>query len=154
MLDPITAVAAASKAWALVQTAIAANSAIEDTFEIVSRWQESASDVLYLSQKAQSSNPFKKVVFAKSAEAEAVQIFAAKKKIEAQRRELIVMLNYAYGKQGVEEYRQCVREVNERRQREIYAKEEAKDAAVKTIGIAVLGSVALGLIYFIISVAT
>ena len=99
MLDPITAVAAASKAWALVQTAIAANSAIEDTFEIVSRWQESASDVLYLSQKAQSSNPFKKVVFAKSAEAEATQIFAAKKKIEAQRRELIVMLNYAYGKQ-------------------------------------------------------
>ena len=51
MVDPITAVAAATKAWAGVQAFIEAGKSIEDTFSVVARWQGHASDVLYASQR-------------------------------------------------------------------------------------------------------
>ena len=35
----------------------------------------------------------------------------------------------------VAEYRQCVKDVTEQRQREVYAQQEAKDAAVKQRGL-------------------
>ena len=156
MVDPITAVAAATKAWAGVQAFIQAGKSIEDTFSVVARWQGHASDVLYASQRQEKKrNPFKKLVFAGSAEAEAAQVFAAKKKIETQRKELITLLNMAYGKEGVEEYRQCVEEITEQRQREVYAQQEAKEAAVMSIWILILSVLAGCLIYFIfISVTT
>ncbi len=156
MVDPITAVAAATKAWAGVQAFIQAGKSIEDTFSVVARWQGHASDVLYASQRQEKKrNPFKKLVFAGSVEAEAAQVFAAKKKIETQRKELITLLNMAYGKEGVEEYRQCVKEITEQRQREVYAQQEAKEAAVMSIWILVLSVLAGCLIYFIfISVTT
>ena len=156
MVDPITAVAAATKAWAGVQAFIQAGKSIEDTFSVVARWQGHASDVLYASQRQEKKrNPFKKLVFAGSVEAEAAQVFAAKKKIETQRKELITLLNMAYGKEGVEEYRQCVKEITEQRQREVYAQQEAKEAAVMSIWILLLSVLAGCLIYFIfISVTT
>ena len=156
MVDPITAVAAATKAWAGVQAFIQAGKSIEDTFSVVARWQGHASDVLYASQRQEKKrNPFKKLVFAGSVEAEAAQVFAAKKKIETQRKELITLLNMAYGKEGVEEYRQCVKEITEQRQREVYAQQEAKEAAVMSIWILILSVLAGCLIYFIfISVTT
>ena len=126
MIDPITAAAAAT-------------------------WQGHASDVLYASQRHQKrTNPFKAIVFSGSVEAEAAQMFAAKKRIEQQRKELITLLQYAYGNEGVAEYRQCVKDVTEQRQREVYAQQEAKDAAVKSIWIVILLGVAGGLISVIV----
>ena len=71
--------------------------------------------------------------------------------MEQQRRELITLLQYAYGNEGVAEYRQCVREVTEQRQREVYAQQEAKDNLVKSFWIAVLVGVAAYLIYIIVN---
>ena len=53
MVDPITAVAAATKAYAGVRAFIEAGKSIEDTFQVVARWQGHASDVLYESQRHQ-----------------------------------------------------------------------------------------------------
>lgn len=151
MVDPVTAVAAATKAWAGVQAFIAAGKSIEDTFTVVAKWQSHASDVLYASNKQTKVNPFKKIVFSGSVEAEAAATFAAKKKVESQRKELISLLNMAYGKEGVEEYRRIVKEVTDERQRLVYAQLEAKDALVKSFWIGVLTFVAGVLIWFIIS---
>ena len=107
MIDPITAAAAATKAYAGVKAFIEAGKSIEDTFQVVARWQGHASDVLYASQRHQKQkNPLKTLVFADSIEAEAAQMFAAKKRVEQQRKELITLLKYAYGNEGVAEYRQ------------------------------------------------
>lgn len=152
MIDPITAAAAATKAYAGVKAFIEAGKSIEDTFQAVSRWQGHCSDVLYASQSHKKrTNPLKSVVFSSSIEAEAAQIYAAKKRVEQQRRELITLLQYAYGNEGVAEYRQCVREVTEQRQREVYAQQEAKDNLVKSFWIAVLVGVAAYLIYIIVN---
>ena len=155
MIDPISAVAAASQAYAGVRAFIEAGKSIEDTFQVVARWQGHASDVLYASQRHKKrTNPLKKIVFAGSVEAEAAQIFAAKKRIENQRKELITLLQYAYGNEGVAEYRQCIREVTEQRQREVYAQQEAKDNLVKSFWIIVLLGVAGGIISVIVNAVT
>ena len=151
MIDPITAATAAAKAYAGVKAFIEAGKSIEDTFQVVARWQGHASDVLYASQRQQKkTNPFKRVVFSQSAEAEAAACFAAKKKVEAQRREIIQLLRYQYGNEGLAEYRQCVKEVTEQRQREVYAQQEAKDLAVKSTYIAILVAFAGWLISIIV----
>jgi hypothetical protein len=155
MIDPISAVAAASQAYAGVRAFIEAGKSIEDTFQVVARWQGHASDVLYASQRHKKrTNPLKKIVFAGSVEAEAAQMFAAKKRIETQRKELITLLQYAYGNEGVAEYRQCIREVTEQRQREVYAQQEAKDNLVKSFWIIVLLGVAGGIISVIVNAVT
>ena len=150
MIDPITAAAAATKAYAGVKAFIEAGKSIEDTFSVVARWQASASDILYASQRQKKrTNPLKQVVFAQSVEAEAAQMFAARKRIENQRKEIVTLLQYAYGNEGLEEYRRCMKEVQEQRQREVYAQQEAKDALVKSFWIIVLVGIAGGIIAFI-----
>ena len=151
MIDPISAAAAATKAYAGVKAFIEAGKSIEDTFQVVARWQGHASDVLYANKRQEKKrNPLKDVVFANSVEAEAAQMFAAKKRIEAQRKEVITLLQYAYGNEGLEEYRNCMKEVQAQRQREVYAQQEAKDALIKSFWIAVLVGIAGLLITFII----
>lgn len=151
MIDPITAAAAATKAYAGVKAFIEAGKSIEDTFSVVARWQASASDILYASQRQKKrTNPLKQVVFAQSVEAEAAQMFAAKKRIENQRKEIVTLLQYAYGNEGLEEYRRCMKEVQEQRQREVYAQQEAKDALIKSFWIVVLVGIAGGIIAFIL----
>lgn len=150
MIDPITAAAAATKAYAGVRAFIEAGKSIEDTFQVVARWQGHASDVLYANQRQKKRrNPFKDIVFASSVEAEAAQMFAAKKRIENQRKELITLLQYAYGNEGLEEYRNCMKEVQAQRQREVYAQQEAKDTMIKSFWIVILVGVAGMLISFI-----
>jgi CHASE3 domain sensor protein len=150
MIDPITAAAAATKAYAGVRAFIEAGKSIEDTFQVVARWQASASDILYASQRQKKrTNPLKQVVFAESIEAEAAQVFAAKKRIENQRKEIVTLLQYAYGNEGLEEYRRCMKEVQEQRQREVYAQQEAKDTIIKSFWIVVLVGIAGGIIAFI-----
>ena len=151
MVDPITAVAAATKAYAGVRAFIEAGKSIEDTFQVVARWQGHASDVLYASQRHQKkTNPFKQLVFSSSVEAEAAQLFAHRKRIEQQRKELVTLLQYAYGNEGLEEYRACMKEVQAQRQRDVYAQQEAKDTMVKSFWIVVLVSLAGGIIAFIV----
>ena len=152
MIDPITAAAAATKAYAGVKAFIEAGKSIEDTFSVVARWQASASDILYASQRQKKrTNPLKQVVFAQSVEAEAAQMFAAKKRIENQRKEIVTLLQYAYGNEGLEEYRRCMKEVQEQRQREVYAQQEAKDAIIKSFWIVILVGIAGSIIAFIFS---
>ena len=76
-------------------------------------------------------------------------MFAAKKRIENQRKEIVTLLQYAYGNEGLEEYRNCMKEVQAQRQREVYAQQEAKDTIVKSFWIIVLVGIAGGIIAFI-----
>ena len=155
MIDPVTAVAAATKAYAGVKAFIEAGKSIEDTFSVVARWQGHASDVLYASQRQKKrTNPLKQIVFSSSVEAEAAELFAHRKRIDSQRKELIQLLRYAYGNEGVEEYRRCMKEVQEQRKQEVYAQQEAKDLLVKSFWIAILAGVAAYLIWVIIAAVT
>ena len=118
----------------------------------ISTWYGHASDVLYAEKKARKVNPFKKIVFSKSVEAEAMKAFTAKKKIEAQRKELLSLIGMAYGKEGLNEYMDIKRQITRERQQEVYRQEEMMDT-LKTSGlIVVLMGISAYLISLILSV--
>lgn len=106
MIDPVTAIAGATKAFAMVQGMVQAGRSVEDTMGQIASWYGHASDVLYQEQKANKVSPFRKVVFSKSVEAEAIKAFARKKKIQEQQREILLMIRYAYGDDGLREFRE------------------------------------------------
>ena len=151
MVDPVSAAIAATKAYAGVRAFIEAGKSIEDTFTVIARWQGHVSDVVYASQKEQKKNPFRKIMFSKSAEAEAAQIFAARKKVESQRRELVMLLNMYYGKEGLLEYRQIVKEVAEQRKKDVYEAAEAREFIMQMLLLFAMLTVLGGLLVLIVS---
>ena len=137
MIDPITAVAAATKSFQVIKACVEMGKSAEDTMMQIGTWYGHASDVLYAERKARNVNPFKRVVFSKSVEAEAVKAFAAKKKIEAQRKELLSLIGMAYGKEGLNEYMDIKRQITRERQEEVYRQEEMMET-LKTSGLLVV----------------
>ena len=151
MIDPITAVAAATKSYAMVKALVEAGREAHDVMSQVGEWYGHASDVLYADQKTKKVNPFKKVVFAKSVEAEALKAFAAKKKIEAQRKEIIQLINLAYGAQGIEEFRDLKRQVVRERKEMVYAQQEMRENILSGILAFIMIVIVIGLTLFIAS---
>ena len=151
MIDPVTAVAAATKSYAMVRALVEAGREAHDVMSQIGVWYGHASDVLYADQKAKKVSPFKKIVFAKSVEAEALKAFAAKKKIEAQRKEIIQLINLAYGAQGLEEFRDIRKQVVRERREMVYAQQEMRETILSGILICMMVAILVGLILFIVS---
>lgn len=148
MIDPISAVAAATKSYAIIKALVEAGREAHDVMSQVGVWYGYASDVLYADKKAKKVNPFKRLVFAKSVEAEALKAFAAKKKIEAQRKEIIDLINLSYGAHGLEEYRNLKKQVVKQRQEMVYAQQEMRETILNGIAIAALMIILVGLLVF------
>jgi len=152
MIDPVTAVAAATKSYAMVKALVEAGREAHDVMSQIGEWYGHASDVLYADQKAKKVSPFKKIVFAKSVEAEALKAFAAKKKIEAQRKEIIQLINLAYGAQGLEEFRDIRKQVVRERKEMVYAQQEMRETILSGILICIIVVMIVGLVLLIASV--
>ena len=150
MIDPVTAIAGATKAFAMVQGMVQAGRSVEDTMGQIATWYGHASDVLYQEQKASKVSPFKKVVFSKSVEAEAVKAFARKKKIQEQQREIMLMIRYAYGDDGLREFRELKRKIVKQRQDTIYRQQELKENMLLSLFAVVFSVITFGLVSAVI----
>ena len=146
MIDPITAIAGATKAFAMVQGMVQAGRSVEDTMGQIATWYGHASDVLYQEQKATKVSPFRKVVFSKSVEAEAVKAFARKKKIQEQQREIMLMIRYAYGDDGLREFRELKRKIVKQRQDTVYRQQELKENMLLSLFAVVFSVITFGLV--------
>jgi len=146
MIDPITAIAGATKAFAMVQGMVQAGRSVEDTMGQIATWYGHASDVLYQEQKATKVSPFRKVVFSKSVEAEAVKAFARKKKIQEQQREIMLMIRYAYGDDGLREFRELKRKIVKERQDTVYRQQELKENMLLSLFAVVFSVITFGLV--------
>jgi len=151
MIDPVTAIAGATKAFTMVKAMVEAGKSAEDTMMQISTWYGHASDVMYAEKKAKNVNPFKKVVFSKSVEAEAVKAFAAKKKMEAQQKELIAIIGMTYGKQGLLEFRDIRNQMIKQRQDTVYRQEELKEQLLAGFLTLVMIAIVVGTALFIVS---
>ena len=150
MIDPITAIAGATRAFAMVQGMVQAGRSVEDTMGQIATWYGHASDVLYQEQKASKVSPFKKVVFSKSVEAEAIKAFARKKKIQEQQREIMLMIRYAYGDDGLREFRELKRKIVKERQDTVYRQQELKENMLLSLFAVVFSVVTFGLVSAVI----
>jgi hypothetical protein len=138
----------------MTKAMVEAGRSVEDTMTQLGTWYGHASDVLYADKKARSVNPFKKVVFSKSVEAEAARAFAAKKKLQAQQKELLSMIGMVYGKDGLDEFRAMKRQIAAQRERDVYKQQELKETIVESFLVVVLAGLASMLMMFIFTSST
>ena len=162
MIDPITAISAASTAFTLAKKAVAVGRDMEDMWGHLSRWASNIEDAKeYLSQEKEYGKSKPKVLkkLQKSATQEALDSIVLENKIREQEKLLreFFTANWTTEWGGIEGYRTFLkkrREIKARRQKQIYNKMRARRNLIyKTkMGIAIvfLVSVLITLLWFLI----
>ena len=162
MIDPITAISAASTAFTLAKKAVAVGRDMEDMWGHLSRWASNIEDAKeYLNQEKEYGSSKPKVLkkLQKSATQEALDSIVLENKIREQEKLLreFFTANWTTEWGGIEGYRTFLkkrREIKARRQKQIYNKMRARRNFIyKTkMGIAIvfLVSVLITLLWFLI----
>ena len=132
---------------------IAAGRDIESCMGDVSRWMKMASDVDQAEKQAKNPPIFKKLLAAGSVEEEALQAYAAKKKLEAQRQELKNFLNMSYGPQAWADLIQLEGRIRKQRQEAIYKQQERRRQILEIVVVVAATGLGAVLLLFIIWLA-
>jgi hypothetical protein len=132
---------------------IAAGRDIESCMGDVSRWMKMASDVDQAEKQAKNPPIFKKLLAAGSVEEEALQAYAAKKKLEAQRQELKNFLNMSYGPQAWADLIQLEGRIRKQRQEAIYKQQERRRQILEIVVVVAATGLGAALLLFIIWLA-
>lgn len=148
MIDPITALSVAASAVSNAKSLLAAG---RDATGALSKFAGAVSDVNYAAEKAKNPSIWKSMTG--SAEAEAIEIFAAQKKMQAMKKEIEQIIGFTYGQKGLEEYKDTLRRVRAQRKKTEYRKAEIKEAIIVwTLGtlIVLAGVAGLGFLLYAI----
>jgi len=147
MIDPVTAAAGCAKAYAMVKGMVEAGRSAEDTLSQIGVWWGHYSDAMECDKKDPS--PFRKVVFAKSVQAEALERFARQQKLRAQRREIVLLIKYTYGDDGLEEFRQLQKTISRERELTIYNQRRMKEKILAGFTV-IIGSIPVAFLIWLI----
>ena len=148
MIDPLTALSVASTAVGQIKQLMAAG---RDASAALSKFAGAVSDINYAAEKAKNPSIWKSLTG--SPEAEAIELFAAQKKIQTMRQELETLIAFQHGPTGLEEYKETLRRVKAQRAKHEYRKAELKEALIVwSVGIlSVLSAIAfLGVVVYFI----
>ena len=146
MIDPITALSVAASAVSNAKQLLAAG---RDATSALSKFAGAISDVNYAAEKAKNPSIWKSMTG--SAEAEAIEIFAAQKKAAQLRKDLETILRVYHGQKGLDEYKDLLRKVRAQRKKTAYRQAEIKEALLAwTVGIlaTLAGLAGLGLVFW------
>jgi len=126
-MDPITVIATASAAYNALKKGIEIGRELQDMGGQLATWAGAVSDLEFLAKKAENP-PWWKV--GGNVQAEAVEIFAAKKRIQAQRDELKTYVQFAYGQSGWDELLRIEAQVRKRKQATDHRRAEIKETLI------------------------
>ena len=149
MFDPITitaAVSTASTTFAGIKRAFQAGRDLESMTQDLSRWMGAVSDVDAAHKSAKNPTMFRKVFGGGSIESEAIEAFAAKKKLEEQRYELKQFLMFTHGSKSWDELLQMEGQIRKRRQKEIYDRKLLQEKIIGYILLTVVLVVGFGVL--------
>ena len=149
-MDPVTVIATASAAYNALKKGIEIGRELQDMGGQLATWAGAVSDLEFLAKKAENPPWWR---MNGSAQAEAVEIFAAKKRIEAQRDELRTFVQYSYGQSAWEELLRIEAQVRKRKAATDHRRAELKEMAINiTLVVLVLaaGIAGLALLAFIL----
>ena len=130
MLDPVTVIATASAAYNAIKKGIEVGRELQDMGGQLAQWAGAVSDLDFLAKKAENPPWWRAGL---NVQAEAMEIFAAKKKIEAQRDELRTFVQYSYGQAGWEELLRTEAAVRKRKQATDHRKAEIKEMIITVV---------------------
>ena len=151
-MDPASiglAITAASKAFTAIKNGFAVGREIESMGKDLSRWMGAVSDIDNAEKTAKNASPLRKLFKGKEIEASAIEAFTAKKKLEAQRKELKSFINFHYGANSWNEILHMEAEIRKRRKQEIYERQEFVRKIWEYIGWTFLFCSVIGFIIFL-----
>lgn len=119
---------------------------IEQMSQDIGRWMTAVSDVDHAEKRAKNPPLFKKLLYASSIEQQAIEAFAAKKKLEEQRYELKTFLNMTYGPQAYNELLQMEGQIRKERKQAIYERQKLRDQIISVVAIVILCATVFGFI--------
>ena len=155
-MDPLTisaAISTATAAFGVIKKAFMAGRELESMTQDLSKWMGAVSDVSNIEKRANNPTLLSRVFNGQSIEQEAIEAFAAKKKLQQQRDELKTFIMFAHGTKAWEELIQMEGQIRKRRQKEVYEAQERRDkiimwsVTILTLGIGtiILAVIAYGL---------
>ena len=130
MIDPVTAIAAASAAYSGVKKMMEAGKEIEDVTQTLGRWFGALNDINRAEQQRKTPPLHAKLAGGASIEEEAFAIIAHQKKLKEQEKEMAFMLNMRFGPNTWDEMMQLRRQIKKEREDTTYAAEEFKHAVL------------------------
>ena len=145
MVDPLTALSIAASAVSQIKQLTNAG---QDCYSALSKFAGAVSDINYAAEKAKNPSIWKSLTG--SPEAEAIEIFAAQKKVEQMKRDVETLISYTYGQKGLDQYKDTLRKVREQRKKTEYRKQEIKDAVITWVVGIILVTSALAAFAFLV----
>ena len=130
MIDPITAVGLATSAFNILKQGISAGKDIQEMSGTLAKWGSAFSDFQYAEDKTKNP-PFYKMMSDNSANA--IEIFAQKKKMETMRKEIKDHISWVYGPSAWEEVLSIEAEMRKIRKEEAYKKQEFLDNSINFV---------------------
>ena len=142
-MDPLTigaAISTATAAFGGIKKAFMAGRELEAMTQDLSKWMGAVSDVANIEKRAKNPSMFQKVFNGQSIEQEAIEAFAAKKKLDQQRDELKTFIMFTHGTKAWDELIAMEGQIRKRRQKEVYEAQERKEKIIFwAIGICTFG---------------
>ena len=142
-MDPLTisaAISTATAAFGGIKKAFMAGRELDAMTQDLSRWMGAVSDVANIEKRAKNPSMFRKVFNSQSIEQEAIEAFAAKKKLDQQRDELKTFIMFTHGTKAWDELIAMEGQIRKRRQKEVYEAQERREKIIFwTIGICTFG---------------
>tara|TARA_R110002126_G_scaffold1834_1_gene10936 strand:- start:159 stop:626 length:468 start_codon:yes stop_codon:yes gene_type:complete len=148
MIDPFTALSIAASAVSNIKSLMLAG---RDASSALSKFAGAVSDVNYAADKAKNPGIFASLTG--SAEQQAIDAFSAHKKMQALRKEVETLVQFTYGMDGLQEYKETLRRVRAERKKTAYRRAELKQALITWFfgGLIVLSGVfGLGVVLYLI----
>tara|TARA_R110000868_G_scaffold309142_1_gene570533 strand:- start:37 stop:504 length:468 start_codon:yes stop_codon:yes gene_type:complete len=148
MIDPITAISIAASAVSNIKSLMLAG---RDASSALSKFAGAVSDVNYAADKAKNPGIF--ATLTGSAEQQAIDAFSAHKKMQALRQEVETLVQFTYGMDGLQEYKETLRRVRAQRKKTAYRRAELKQSLITWFfgGVIVLAGIfGLGVVLYLI----
>jgi hypothetical protein len=127
MFDPASigiALSIGSKAFSMLKQGIAAGREIQDMASQLSEWGKAVSDIAYAAERANEPPGVFKTLFGSTSQQSAIDIFAAQKQCEQQRKELKQLITYSYGATEWQTFLDIERRVREKQREQVYRRRE------------------------------
>ena len=150
MVDPVTAMATASAAFGAIKKGFAIGRDIEAMASDLSRWMGALSDLDQAEKEAKNPPIFKKLFNGKTVEQEAIEIFASKKKAQAQRQELQQWIQYTMGQSHWDELIRMEGRIRKQRQETLYRQRERRRKFIEIVSITIFILAVAAFIFFIV----
>ena len=128
MIDPITAISAATAAYNGVKKLVYAGRELEDVVGQLGKWYGAAADISRAETQRKNPPIFTKLFNGGSVEEEALSIIVHKKKLAEQEKELQEMLNVRFGYGTWKEMIELRRQIRKEREETMYKQQERKAA--------------------------